>query len=223
MNFDKANPREDTGSNEKVISGAGGSAQQKTEEITNLKPEYYQRGLHVNIASKPEEFFNKMGVFEQSVFSKYGLDLREDVNFEKLSSMTQKNMLDRLKILEAFILVTMKYSNSSAESLRDYTKLYEDYKSEIKRYERLYNKVYEPSDIKSKEEAEEFLYEYMNPNNVDATKKFFSESSGKIEEGYAENKEKNEEVFFDSINSQITEGVKDKKLKPEEVFEEELV
>lgn len=222
-NFDQAKPLEDMDPGERDISNTGGVTQQKAEEITHPKPEYYQRGTHVNIASMSEEDFNKMNTFEKSVFSKYGLDLREDVNFEKMSSMTQINMLDRLKALEALILITMKYRDSSAESLRDFTKLYEDYKSEIKRYERLYNKVYEPSDIKNKEEAEEFLYEYMHPNNVDATKKFFKESSGKIENGYQEVSEKDKEAHLEYTNLQAQENLKNKTLKPEEVFEEELV
>lgn len=165
-NFDHAKPLEDMDPKESIISNAGGVTQQKAEEITHpAELEYSQRDVHFKIANKPKEEFDKLDTFQKSVFNRYGLDLNKEIDSKIFDSMSEQTLLERLKILEATILSTMKSRRSSSEAEREYEKLSKEYADEVKRYQKIYDKIYEPNKFSSTKEAEEIVLQYMNPEN----------------------------------------------------------
>lgn len=170
-NFDQAKPLEDMDPGERVISNTGGVTQQKAEEITHPKPEYNQREAHINIVSKSNEEFEKLNTFQKSVFNKYGLDLNKETDSKIFDSMSEEMLLERLKILEATIVLAKNTKEKTVDSEIYYEKLLKEYTDEVIRYQDRYKKEHHPIQNTDPKEAEEIILNFLNPENKEHQKK----------------------------------------------------
>ncbi len=171
-NFDHAKPLEDMDPKESIISNAGGVTQQKAEEITHpAELEYNQRDIDYIISTKLKEEFDKLDTFQKSVFNKYGLDLNKEIDSKIFDLMSEQMLLERLKVLEATIVLAINSKEKTEESRRYYEKLLKEYNDEVIRYKDRYKKEHEPIQNTDPKEAEEIILNFLNPENKEHQKK----------------------------------------------------
>ena len=164
-NFDHAKPLEDMDPKESIISNAGGVTQQKAEEIIDSNLEYDQKEAYKNIFNKPAEEIEKMSSLGKSIFNKYGLDVKDEKEGKVFDLMSKDMHKERLKVLEANIVLAMSNKNKDFESRRYYDNLKKEYILEIEKYERLYGEKYETNATKNIEDAKDILVKYTNPED----------------------------------------------------------